>query len=367
MPLVVVIEDDASTRVLVSAVLRKEGYQVLVAEDGEKGLALIREHLPDLIISDVRMPVLDGFGVLQAVRAAEATATTPIILLTSLQDRTNMRHGMTAGADDYLTKPFKAQELRDAASAQLNKRVRVEAVRAQAVDRALAVQQEKITQLYEKRMAKELSMQWPEAGQTEAHERHASATALFADMRDYARWTQSLAPDEIGDLVTRFYSSVGDTVHLFGARHMQFVGDGMLCVFVNTADTQSVNHALRATKAAIGLQDGCRRLDTVIQQKYADRGLPSFRLNVVLHSGPVMFTPLDGLFAMATQSTPVGEPVSTVLRFFSNPHAPDWSIAATSQTNALLRGAARTGRRALVSSVDRRVALDMVELLGLVH
>lgn len=367
MPLVVVIEDDASTRVLVSAVMRKEGYQVLVAEDGAQGLALIREYLPDLIISDVRMPVMDGFGVLEAVRASEATATTPIILLTSLQDRANMRHGMTAGADDYLTKPFKAQELREAAVAQLNKRGRVEAVRAQAVDKALAVQQEKITQLYEKRMAKELSMQWPEAGQTDAHERHPSATALFADMRDYAKWTQRLAPHELGDLVTKFYSSVGDTVHLFGARHMQFVGDGMLCVFVNSADTHSVNHALRAAKAALGLQDGCRRIDSFIQQKFADRGLPPFRLNVVMHTGPVMFTPLDGLFAMATQSTPVGEPVSTVLKFFSNPNAPDWAIAATAQTNVLLRGSVRTGRRALLTMPDRPVGLDMVEFLGLVQ
>ena len=371
MPLIVVMEDDSSTRVLVSAVLRKEGYDVLAAEDGAQGLALIREHRPDLIISDVQMPVLDGFGVLQAVRADEATATTPIILLTSLQDRANMRYGMTTGADDYLTKPFMPQELRDAVNAQLNKLVRVEAVQAQAVDRAvaeaLAAQQEKITRLYEKRMAKELSAQWPEAGQIEANERHPSSTVLYADMRDYAKWTQRLAPNELGDLVTQFYSSVGDTVHLFGARHMQFVGDGMLCVFVDTADTHSVNHALRATKAALGLQDGCKRIDAVINQKYSDRGLPPFRLYAVMHSGPVMFTRLDGLFAAATQATPVGEPVSTVLKFFGSPGAPDWGVDATVQTSILLKNAARTGRRSILQMPGRQGGLDVVELLGLVN
>lgn len=371
MPLIVVMEDDSSTRVLVSAVLRKEGYDVLAAEDGGQGLALIREHRPDLIISDVQMPVLDGFGVLQAVRADEATATTPIILLTSLQDRANMRYGMTTGADDYLTKPFMPQELRDAVNAQLTKLVRVEAVQAQAVERAvaeaLAAQQDKITRLYEKRMAKELSAQWPESGQIEANERHPSATVLYADMRDYAKWTQRLAPGELGDLVTQFYSSVGDTVHLFGARHMQFVGDGMLCVFVDTADTHSVNHALRATKAALGLQDGCRRIDSFIHQKFGDRGLPPFRLNVVMHSGPVIFTRLDGLFAAGVQATPVGETVSTALKFFQNARNPDWAIAATIQTRLLLNQSVRVGRREMVSIAGRQGDVDAVEILSLLN
>jgi CheY-like chemotaxis protein len=369
MPLIVVMEDDSSTRVLVSAVLRKEGYDVMAAEDGAQGLALIREHLPDLIISDVQMPVLDGFGVLQAVRSEEATATTPIILLTSLADRSNMRYGMTTGADDYLTKPFMPQELRDAVNAQLTKLVRVEAVQSQAVERAvaeaLAAQQEKITRLYEKRMAKELSAQWPEAGQVEGNERHASATVLYADMRDYGTWSQRLAPSELGDLVTQFYSSVGDTVHLFGARHMQFVGDGMLCVFVDSADTHSVNHSLRAAKAAMGLQDGCKRLDAFVAQKFGDRALPSFRLDVILHSGPVMFTRLDGLFAAATQATPVGEPVSTALNFFWSRDLPGWSVTASVQASQLLRNSVRTGRRALVQVPGRQGGLDVMELLGL--
>lgn len=79
MPLIVVMDDDSSTRVLVSAVLRKEGYDVLAAEDGAQGLALIREHRPDLVVSDVQMPNLDGFGVLEAVRADEVLTTLPII------------------------------------------------------------------------------------------------------------------------------------------------------------------------------------------------------------------------------------------------------------------------------------------------
>jgi DNA-binding response OmpR family regulator len=369
MPLIVVMDDDASTRVLVAGVLRKEGYDVLAAEDGALGLALIREHKPDLVVSDVQMPNLDGFGVLEAVRADESITTTPIILLTSLQDRAHMRQGMTTGADDYLTKPFAPQELRDAVNTQLSKLVRAEAVQAQIVDRAvtqaLAEQQEKIGRLYEKRMAKELSEQWPDSGQHEGNERYPSATVLYADVRDYTQWTQRLSTNELGEVITQFYSGVGDTVHLFGARHMQFVGDGMLCVFVESNDSQTVNHALRAVKAAMGLLDGCKRLDNFVKQRLGERGQPKFALNIALHSGPVTFTKLDGLFSASTQSTPVGEAVSTTLKFFQGSQPPDWAIAATVQTNILLDRAARIGRRGMINVPGRQGAVDAVEIVGL--
>lgn len=370
MPLIVVMDDDASTRVLVSGVLRKEGYDVLAAEDGAIGLALIREHKPDLVVSDVQMPNLDGFGVLEAVRANEEISTTPIILLTSLQDRAHMRQGMTTGADDYLTKPFAPQELRDAVNAQLSKLVRAEAVQAQIVDRAvasaLAEQQEKIGRLYEKRMAKELSEQWPDSSLTaESEERYASATVLYADMRDYSAWTQRLSPTELKQVVQQFYSSVGDTVHLFGAHYMQFLGDGMLCVFVETSDTNSVNHAMRAAKAAFGLQDGTRRLDSFVLQKFGERGLPPFRLNVALHLGSVSFAKLEGLFGGGGQLTPVGETVTTALKMFQAQPALDWPIAASVQAQRLAQPVVRSGRRAMLQMPGRGNALDAVELLPL--
>jgi CheY-like chemotaxis protein len=369
MPLIVVMDDDASTRVLVAAVLRKEGYDVLAAEDGALGLALIREHKPDLVVSDVQMPNMDGFGVLEAVRADESITTTPIILLTSLQDRAHMRQGMTTGADDYLTKPFAPQELRDAVNTQLSKLVRAEAVQSQLVDRAvataLAAQQEKIGSLYEKRMAKELSEQWPDSGLHDSNERYASATVLYADVRDYTQWTQRLSTNELGEVITQFYSGVGDTVHLFGARHMQFVGDGMLCVFVDGNDSHTVNHALRATKAALGLLDGCKRLDNFVKQRLGERGLPRFALNIAMHSGPVTFTKLGGLFSSSTQSTPVGDAVSTTLKFFQGSQPPDWAIAATVQTNILLDRSARIGRRGMIHVPGRQSAIDSVEILGL--
>jgi CheY-like chemotaxis protein len=369
MTLIVVIDDDAGTRMLVSQVLKKEGHDVMAAENGIKGLALIREFTPGLVVSDVQMPMLNGFEVLERVRRDPALATTPVILLTSLQDRHHMRQGMTIGADDYLTKPFAPQELREAVSAQLNKRVRADAMRAQVADKALQValdaQRQKIGELYEMRMAQSLSAQWPDGGAGQNKESFASATVLFAEIRDYGLWTQHLSGAELGSLVQRLYSSVGDTVYLFGAHTMQFVGDGMLCVFVDASDTASVNHGLRAMRAALRLAGATKSIDVHVRQQFPARSLPRFSLGVSLHSGPVAFAALDGLIGGTGQTTPVGETVATALKLLQGEPALDWTIAASAQAARLVTGAVRTGRRALVQVAGRSKPVDALEIVGL--
>ncbi len=369
MSLIVVIDDDAGTRLLVSQVLKKEGHQVMAAEDGAKGLALIREHKPDLVVSDVQMPLMDGFEVLDQVRNDAALAATSMILLTSLQDRSYMRLGMTTGADDYLTKPFAPQELREAVSAQLNKRDRADAMRTQVVDRAVQLaldeQRHKIGALYETRMVQALSEQWPESSPAQHSDKFASATVLYADMRDYGLWTQALSSTEFSEIVQQLYSSVGDTVYLFGAHHMQFVGDGMLCVFVDSADTQSVNHGLRAVRAALGLAHATRRIDAYVAKNFGERGLPPFSLGVALHSGPVAFASLDGLISRTGQTTPVGDTVAAALKLFQSEPRLDWAVAASVQAVRLVTGAVRTGQRALVQVPGGSKPMDAVEILGM--
>lgn len=114
---VLVVEDEAEIRNNLCALLRMQGYEVLDAADGKLGLRQAQCHLPDLILSDVMMPELDGYGMLEQLRKDAATASIPLIFLTARIDRSDMRRGMTLGADDYLGKPFSLQELNDAIEA----------------------------------------------------------------------------------------------------------------------------------------------------------------------------------------------------------------------------------------------------------
>ena len=91
--------------------LEGEGYPASGAQDGLAGVAAARAHLPDLIICDIMMPGLDGFGVLDELRQDPVTATIPFIFLTAKADKSDVRRGMELGADDYLTKPVEQAAL----------------------------------------------------------------------------------------------------------------------------------------------------------------------------------------------------------------------------------------------------------------
>ena len=237
MALIVVMEDDAGTRMLIASVLRKDGHEVLTAENGEQGLGLVKTKRPDLVISDVQMPLLNGFQMLSAVRQDASIAATPVILLTSLQERAHMRIGMNTGADDYITKPFRPAELREAAAAQLNKRVMQATLQGMAVDAAvqaaLQKQKDQLARLYEQRLAAELSERWPSGDGAEDDEKFSSATVLFVDIPSYGSVAEELDANELTELVKKFYGSANDTVLLFGARHIQFVGEGLLLSLIH--------------------------------------------------------------------------------------------------------------------------------------
>ncbi len=120
----------------ITEILELEGFDVLGAADGEQGLELARKQRPDLIICDIMMPRLDGYGVLLALRGQPETAAIPFILLTAKADRMHMRHGMELGADDYLTKPFSAVELIAAVHARLAKHQAIARESEKSLERA---------------------------------------------------------------------------------------------------------------------------------------------------------------------------------------------------------------------------------------
>jgi DNA-binding response OmpR family regulator len=125
MTKILIIEDQPDVRENIQAILDLEDYETLTAADGLIGVELAQQFLPDLILCDVMMPRLDGFGVLKELRQLPATGSIPFIFLTAKADRTDLRHGMESGADDYLTKPFTLEELLNAIAVRLARQVTV--------------------------------------------------------------------------------------------------------------------------------------------------------------------------------------------------------------------------------------------------
>lgn len=121
MKKILLIEDNADVRDNTAEILELSNYEVIVAENGKTGVEKALQHLPDLIICDIMMPVLDGYGVLHALHKNETIKNTPFIFLTAKTERGDFRKGMELGADDYITKPFSGAELLSAVDSRLKK------------------------------------------------------------------------------------------------------------------------------------------------------------------------------------------------------------------------------------------------------
>lgn len=119
MKKILIIEDEPEMRRNIATILRLEKYQPLTAEHGRAGVEMALKENPSLILCDVMMPELDGYGVLQAIRTNQLTEATPFIFLTAKGEKPDIRAGMNLGADDYLTKPVAKADLLNAIAARL--------------------------------------------------------------------------------------------------------------------------------------------------------------------------------------------------------------------------------------------------------
>lgn len=121
MKKILLIEDNPEIRENTSEILSLAGYDVSTAENGKIGVDIAQKTKPDLIICDIMMPELDGYGVLHILNKNEETSAIPFIFLTAKTEKTDIRKGMTLGADDYLTKPFDDTDLLNAIETRLRK------------------------------------------------------------------------------------------------------------------------------------------------------------------------------------------------------------------------------------------------------
>lgn len=111
--IVLVVDDDPVILKLLEVNFEMEGFGVLVAHDGEEGIAVARDARPDVIVSDIMMPKVSGLELVVALKSDPETSDIPIILLSAKAQNADVRSGLDAGADDYVTKPFEPLDLVD--------------------------------------------------------------------------------------------------------------------------------------------------------------------------------------------------------------------------------------------------------------
>lgn len=131
---ILLIEDDDYMRIIITEILTSNGYEVLEADDGKSGIARAMESIPDLIISDLMLPDIDGYAILNKVKESNKLANVPFIFLTSETEKDMMRKGMNLGADDFLHKPIQFEELLSAVKIRLEKSSKIKAHNEERID-----------------------------------------------------------------------------------------------------------------------------------------------------------------------------------------------------------------------------------------
>jgi class 3 adenylate cyclase len=240
---------------MIAGVLEARGYSVDRAHSGEQALKRVGERAPDLVVSDILMPGMDGFELVRRLRAQPRTALLPVILITSLEESERVK-GLEAGADDFLSKPINWQEL----FARVRSLLRVKSLQDELKDvnarleervREQVAQLERLSRL--KRFFSRPVAEAIIAGGEELIEPHRrEITAVFLDLRGFTAFTDRADPDEVMQLLREYHATLGRTVDEYGGTLEHFAGDGVMIFF---SDPLPVDQpAERAVRMAIALQ-----------------------------------------------------------------------------------------------------------------
>jgi class 3 adenylate cyclase len=361
MNTVLVVEDDDAIRNNIARLLRLEGYEVSVASNGTEGLAQARALHPDLVVSDINMPGVDGFALVEALRADPALATTAVLMLTALDDRASMRRGMTAGADDYLGKPFTRTELLEALAGLLKKRGRI----AHTIDSAVQQREDDLRAAFTQRLggqpvADRFALEAPEGA---VPEQVVGATVLFSDIRNFTSIAEKLGSGEVAELLTQYFERTSEPVLRQGGRHLKFIGDGLMAVFAQEDSRSPLPAARRAISAALAVALATHEFRGWLEQRFADRGLPPFAIGVGLHCGEVTICRLGS--TQAKETTPIGDTVNTAARLQDASKELGWTVVASNAVLAEAGEGVQTGGMTSLEVRGRMGWVDVAEIVGL--
>ena len=409
---ILVVEDDPTIRELVRLHLASASHDVITASDGLQGLQLAVNRLPDIIVSDVQMPNMDGFGMLAAVRANEQTAAIPVIFLTALDDRDSFRKSMNLGADDFLNKPVKRNELLNAITGRLKRlegqrlsgsqpvisgasagagaedtgrrpartepgaetmaesNVRSTDVNAINANTRSALRDPKKTRATGRtKRALDLTSHLTSMEETSPPDIRAATsretvhgTILFADIRNFTTFSEILEPEQVVEFLNAFFGQACEPILDQAGWIVKFLGDGLVAMF-DTRAGSSTDHAERALKAAVLMVLAAHRFKPWIREKHPGKTLPEFAIGVGIHTGEVSVCRMGA--GEAAETTVIGDTVNIASRLEGKTKELGWSIVASRASADAAGRRFIAGRGGQLALKGRTGTVDIVEVIGM--
>jgi serine/threonine-protein kinase PpkA len=361
MASILLVDDDVMILETTELLLAGAGHSVRTAPDGLRGLTLALESVPDLVLLDIRMPVLDGFGLMAALRANQTTRRVQCVMMTALDDRESLRKAMSYGADGMLLKPVGADALLETIARRLaiapdGPKPRPPGVAipssgwpAQAAPRAEspipAGIDEALTQSSTRAMFRETRRM----------------TVLFSDVRNFSRLSEMLPSSEVADMLQGYYQRAAQIVRRQNGLVIRIIGDALLAAF-ESPEADEEHHAERAIRCGLLLQATAAEFASGLAQRYKDRSLPPFAVGVGIHTGEVMVCSMGP--GRTSEVTVIGDTVNVAAHLDARSKEMGCVVLASAATSALAEASFVRGRTERIQLKGRLAEIDTVEILG---
>jgi adenylate cyclase len=260
-----VVDDNRVNRLLLGRALEQQGHAVKFAENGRQALEALRQRPVDLVLLDIEMPEMDGYQVLEALRADPHLREIPVVMMSSVEEVDSVARCIEMGAEDYLFKPVNPVLLRARVGASLEKK--------HLRDR----QRELFRKFATAEVAEELLTTGLALGGKDVQ-----ASVMFSDIRDFTSLAETLAPTDTIELLNSYYTLMFDAIGGQGGIVNQMLGDGLMAIF--GAPLPHADHRERAVRAALEMLE----LVGGFNREQAARGGPEIRIGIGIASGQIV-------------------------------------------------------------------------------
>jgi len=367
---VLVVDDDPVTRQMLSGTLEERGHRVMTADDGRRGLDLVRSERFDVVLLDVLMPHLNGYDVLEHMKGDEELRHIPVVMVTSVDEIESAVRCIELGADDYLSKPIDPVLLIARVNAGLNKK-RLHDLEQEHLEEVARLNRQ-LEARVEEQMAElvrtgELRRFLPHqiaeglmAGQlspTDGFQRR-KLTLLFADLVGFTDLSDTLEPEELSEVLNEYLREMTAVAVARGGTLDNYIGDGLMVIFgAPVAEEESVQ-AWAALRAGFGMIARADELSAAIR----DRGIPAdLRVRVGVNTGHCTVGVFGSDLLRAYKA--VGFAVNVAARLQSE--ADPGTVLAGFRTYALVKDRVRAQSRGELTLKGAARPVEAWEILGL--
>ena len=245
---ILIVDDTLKNVQVLGTILRKENYQINVAQNGLQALEMVEKVKPDLILLDVMMPELDGFETCKRLKTSSDTKDIPVIFLTAKTETDDLVRGFEVGAVDYVTKPFNPYELLE----RVHTHVQLQAARQKLDNLAGNLSKYLSPQVYDSMFSGKEDIK------IESYRRDLSV--FFSDIVEFATKTEAMKPQELTEWLNNYLDEMAETILAHEGTLDKFIGDAILGFFGDPQSYGPEADALKCVRMATEMQERSRNL-----------------------------------------------------------------------------------------------------------